>query len=542
MSVLKLKLTTMSKDIVHKINLKIDARQFEEALTLIYPLFRQEFDFGDQQNTLLGCTLACSLIDIGGENLEEKPIQEGVRFFEEHHQSLSAFISKSSIEYYIGNGKGNLFKVANKGVRNFHFSPENIDLLCQAKDHYWRAYKLSRPHETGLQVQVLVNLANTLNTSGRVAEAMQYFDLALQKHPGFPQALASRAEALLWLVRLSRSHTIHLLWQITNGYKIAASKLDLPSWRVEEIKLSTEPLRKELEKHDFSEEDIIQDFQETIKEATSHSDYQLFCIFENLILSEHALYCPCIASSKDNLVVSSVSIGGDFVPRMEHILNRLKSEYSLARTLYYQSATGKGAGLEIFDIATFTELYEDESIGIRTEMLRSSFRLCFGILDKIAFAICELFDLADPKEVIYFESFWRPRGRLSDKQKQRWKKINSINNPSLLALYSQATDLNSKSGEWGIFKSWRNSLEHRIMTLTLDEGSFSDIYGVLNKDADTLNVKYADFKEKTLHLLQLTRSAIFNFVFCVRQEGAKYTNESAGSNLTISLSDKLTHH
>src|ERR1035438_9470427 len=35
-------------------------------------------------------------------------------------------------------------------------------------------------------------------------------------------------------------------------------------------------------------------------------------------------------------------------------------------------------------------------------------------------------------------------------------------NPSLVALYSQATDL-GKDGEWAIFKTWRNDLEHRFL-------------------------------------------------------------------------------
>lgn len=535
-------LMSMSKNIVHEINLKIDVRQFKEALALIYPLFVQEFDFEDQQSVLLGCTLAGFLIDIGGESLEEKPIREGIKFFENHYQILSIFISKSSIEYNIGNGKRNLFKVVNKEVENFHFSPENIELLCQAKDHYWRAHKLSDSCKSDLEIQILVNLANALNTSGRVIEAIQYFDLVLRKLPDFPQAIASRAEALFWLGRISGTYTIHMLWQIMNDYEIAASNPNIPAWKSEELKQSAEPFRKEIEKHGYSEEDVVQDLRETIKEAMSHSDYRIFCISENLTLSEHALYCPCIASSKDDLVISSVSVGGKFVPRMEHILNRLKSEYSLARTLYYQSKIETKADLEVFDIATFTELYEDEAIGIKTEMLRNSFRLCFGILDKIAFAICELFDLADHKEVIYFESFWRPRGKLNEKQKQRWEKINSINNPSLLALYSQATDLNSKLGEWRIFKSWRNALEHGIMALTLHEETFSDIYGVLSEDDAALKVEYTYFKEKTLHLLQLTRSAIFNFVFCVRQEGLKYADKSVLDNFTVFFSDKLSHY
>ena len=52
-----------------------------------------------------------------------------------------------------------------------------------------------------------------------------------------------------------------------------------------------------------------------------------------------------------------------------------------------------------------------------------------------------------------------------EKQKTRWQKINNILNISLLALYTQATDLNNKDGEWSIFKEWRNNLEHSHLNL-----------------------------------------------------------------------------
>lgn len=155
-------------------------------------------------------------------------------------------------------------------------------------------------------------------------------------------------------------------------------------------------------------------------------------------------------------------------------------------------------------------------------MLRTSFRLCFGILDKIAHAICELFDISDPDEPLAFERFWKPRGkRLSQKQQERWGKINAIENYSLLALYSQATDLNSYSGEWGDFKKWRNALEHEILILTNGSGKPIDPFKAISSSRRIVAVDYNEFKNTTIHLLQLTRSAIFNFVFCVRTEAEK---------------------
>jgi hypothetical protein len=282
----------------------------------------------------------------------------------------------------------------------------------------------------------------------------------------------------------------------------------------------------------------VHDLEETKAEAVSHSSYRKFCLENKLCLSEHALYCNCIGAGNDNITIpkSSATIGGVYIPKMEFILNRLKSEFAIARLMYYESCMKdlkrwEGYEKEVY----FTELYENESIGIYPEMLRTSFRLCFGILDKTSYGVCELFNLAEPDEPIAFERFWKPQGKnLSKKQQERWDLINSINNYSLLALYSQATDLNSKTGEWRDFKEWRNSLEHEILFLkNVSYSEKQDLFGSLKFSRPILFVDYSEFREKTLHLLQFARAAIMYFVFCVRMEGEK-DNKKLGIPITLS--------
>ncbi len=156
------------------------------------------------------------------------------------------------------------------------------------------------------------------------------------------------------------------------------------------------------------------------------------------------------------IATSGTPVTGDHVPRLEHILNRLKAEFGTARLLYYQATTDQSWDLHEHEI-TYAELFEGETVSMRTELLRTSFRLCLGILDKIALGICELYDVADPHEKLYFESFWQPSAR-KGKAGDRWTTLTAKSkNPALVALYSQA-DLRI-DGEWAQFKAWRNDLE-----------------------------------------------------------------------------------
>ena len=85
---------------------------------------------------------------------------------------------------------------------------------------------------------------------------------------------------------------------------------------------------------------------------------------------------------------------------------------------------------------------------------------------------------------------------------------------NLTALYSIACDLNKKNGEFGFYKKWRNKLEHGVFSLT--KSKYNEKLFESNMFIETTSEE--NFEAKTKHLLQLTRSAIFSFVFCARNE------------------------
>lgn len=513
-------------------------QKYEIAIELIKERLEKAIDIKNPTGSLLKAKLAGFLIDIGSERQIESIVRDGIEIYNKNKKYFSKFIHESSIEYNLGNAKSGLFRIQ-RITPTFEFNPENIGILTEAKNHYWRAYKLLPKNDIGLKKQLLTNLANTLDSSCRVVEALQYYDQVLNEDPGFPQANASRGQALIWLNHICGSYSVNQIWQAMNNYAIASKSKNVPDWYIKQWKEEKDRLQNELVKHGQTGEDIEHDIALTRTEANLHSAYRKFCLKNSLCLSGHSLYCNCIGADRDNLTIpkSSGPIGGDDVPKMELRLNRIKSEYAIARLLFYESSEVNQSKWEPYnEEVSFTELYEDEAVGHCPEMLRTSFRLCFGILDKIAHAVCELFDLSDQNEPLSFERFWRPRGKgLSKKQKERWERINKIENFPLLALYSQATDLSSQVGEWSNFKDWRNALEHENLILTQLSDKPLDIYGALDSSPKVLLVNYTEFREKTLHFLQLTRSAIFNFVFCVRVEGEK---QLTGRGVSITLYPK----
>jgi hypothetical protein len=467
------------------------------------------------------------LIDIGTEAFIFEASINGLKIYLEYETIFRKMTLEFYVEYNFGNAKKSIFNL--RRIKE-GYNEDTIRILNEAKNHYWKSYKLCQNFKNDIEPFILVNLGTSLSACGRIVEALQCFDSVISKYSKFPNAHACRSDELVWLNNLSQNVlTINLIYQITNGFDIASQSKELPSSLINIFLEKKNYFKKMLEEHNHTKESVHKDLIETEEESKMHSNYRKFCISNHLCLSEHSLYCNCIGARRDDLAITPTHepLSAVFLPPMEQMLNRLKSEFSIARLLLYKSyAEANEQELETFDSeVVFVELFDGEEIGTKSEMLRTSFRLCFGILDKIAMAVCKLFDLDEENENIYFESFWKPKGN-SEKKSNRWKKIIEIQNISLFALYTQAHDLNTNSGEWRKYKKWRNLLEHNFMILTDSKNDSTDKFNIEMLNSFVERIDYNEFKERTLHLLQLTRSAIFNFTFMVRKEAKKINNKS----------------
>ncbi|WP_252151817.1 LA2681 family HEPN domain-containing protein [Acinetobacter sp. ANC 4862] len=228
------------------------------------------------------------------------------------------------------------------------------------------------------------------------------------------------------------------------------------------------------------------------------SHFRKWCIEKNLTLNIHGMYCSCIANERDNLTLLEGVVSSKNILQYEQYLNRIKAEFSLVRVLYYESKFTDSSKCD-FE-SCYSELNDQEIINIRSEKLRTCFRLCFSILDKLAIFLCHYFSLSIDKNTA-FNNFWYKNKAILE------SKINF----GLIAINSLIYDLNEKDGQFGFYKVWRNSLEHHILFLVPD--SFD-----LSNDSTHTYVKISEFENSLQNLLQFTRSAIFSTVFAIVED------------------------
>lgn len=512
---------------------KLDSGNCEEARELL----DSSSDFfaknGINESNIIEPQLASAYIEYGNDCNCLKTLDKGIELFEkfEANQGLSP-----ELAYNLGNGWSARFK--KEQITWSNFRPNNIANLLRAKQYFWTAFKLFDFQKS----QLLVNLANTLRDCGRISEAVRFYDKVLSVDSQFHMATYHKSIALSMLNDISSSYSVQMLKIMYKSFKICSHEENLPVTLRQLSQQYVKALGVHIIELGYDPEENSEDEEQTSSEFSEHSNYRKWCLENHLSLCEHAIYCNCYGAQKDDLTIppTTGSIGGDFVPRMELYLNRIKSEFVTARHLYYLSINEDPTNALFKDELRFTELFDGEIIGPKSEMLRLSFRMCFGVLDKIAQAICELFDLADNNEIIYFESFWKPSGRnLSANKLERWGKLNKIENISLVALYTQATDLNTAKGDFPELKKWRNALEHELLFLVDKNDTTQNLLNVISVDKGDLTVDIQEFTDYCDLLLQQTRSAIYNFVFCVRKEGEKYRSRGDEPPFEFNMKDSI---
>lgn len=497
----------------------IDRGEFEEAferVKILFSLISNIID-RDANHFVMLSNIASLFIDIGHMNHNIEASKEGLKIMEENESELINVLGRSTFYYNLGNAKTNFIKIDNSLDISHNQSFLDIEYLVEVKSYHWKAIKFSLEDEGRVIPEYIVNLGNVLKRQFRLIESLDCYDKVNKLNLDIPQAWINKSESLVLLNQISTTYTVQMLQQIKEGYEKVLSSNNIPYIWFEHYQKHIDYWSEKINEICLEEQiDIDEhDRQQTIKEYESLTEFRRFCLDNNLSLSEYGLYCKCAGSARDNLTIPTLTgITGDFVVPMEMVLNRLKSEFSFARRLYYEYVMKKTPN-ELQYESCFSELFNDEVLGLDVEKLRTSFRLCFGILDKIGVAICELYNLYPPNNNVSFQSFWQ-----LDRNNRR-EKFEEIKTSSLLALYSIATDLNDrKDGEWAFYKAWRNDLEHKFVVIHKNNEP-SDVYNSYDCMEGMVFIKESEFIQHLKQLLQLTRSAIFSFVFMVREEALK---------------------
>lgn len=510
----------------------IDKGQFEESYELCLYLKELLEEVSNSTKPDFSSTLyrlGMLFVDLGNMASNNKAAELGVKIMES--EFFAKILTRDSYYYNLGNAKSNL--IQNSSRCQINTDVELIKQLVEVSSLFFKAILSCRKQSVDSQPEYLVNLAINLQKQYRFPEALALYDQVIAMDLDIPQAWTNRSECLSVISQINNSSSIKQGREIALGFRNASKSNKLPPQWAKSYLIRAEKIDSDTEKYCLDMGIEVEDDSHIDEdEYQSLTEYRKWCLDNFLSLSEHGLYCKCYGSARDNLIIplSTRGLVGDFIYPMEKVLNRLKSEFGLARLMLYEYKT---TDIDCFveDEACYSELYDNELLGINIEKLRVAFRICFGVLDKIANAIELLFNF-QTKGNIYFPTFWR-----LDKQ-ERLEKFEALNNVGLIGLYSIACDLNHHAkGELSFYKQWRNALEHSFVFVYENEKP-ENTGNSLAYYEEPVFISEFEFVESVEHVLQLTRSAIFSFVFAVRIKAEKEALEDTPDILITKKSIK----
>ncbi|RTL13434.1 MAG: hypothetical protein EKK54_00135 [Neisseriaceae bacterium] len=300
-----------------------------------------------------------------------------------------------------------------------------------------------------------------------------------------------------------------------------------------------------LQENEHVEDDIcaLQDTGSKDLFRKSEQQYRTWCLENVLFLNHMNDLVFSYFDAKDTITFPSYatkfSEGCKFMkPHFAIAFANIKREFCFARYLSYEGVGKKYPKFEEKDLKLASDHYNSDYSG-KAERLKTSFKLAFGVLDKLVNLLISFLKL--DKEKIAKTKNCRT---IEFKPKFFEIHLNSFlqSNKYIKALYFVSCELNNDSmfnqdnikkdvllGEAKYYKNLRNNLEHNwvhVLEFILD-------------DEQCCEQDYADYIESeqlendTIKVLKLVRSCIIYLVFAVQLE--ENNRQSDGKSISLEI-------
>jgi tetratricopeptide (TPR) repeat protein len=373
----------------------------------------------------------------------------------------------------------------------------------------------------GRVCQILTNLGNALSAVGRIVEALEYWNRALQKIPSFPMALGNRGHGLSYyagiLYDVGHQH-VFLQHAHADLSEVLSPKLrrylegnaheafEHTKARIEAY-LPQDHLKEAHDVHSFS----LGDYEEEVA-------YRKWCLEYRLFLNPLNDLGPHAIAARDVFSQPSITTGLNEGPYYLGLYNQMKQEFVSARYLYYEGTHTQGPHYSDMGVRLYNTL-DYPAYSLSAEKVKAAFRAAYSLFDKTAFFLNRYLELSIPEKRITFRTFWYER---QEKKRGLGPLFREMQNWPLRGLFWLGKDLyedepgfrEATEPDAQELAEVRNHLEHKYLKL------HEDLNDMTRAMTDTLafSVYRYNFETKTLRLLKMVRAALIYLSLAIHQE------------------------
>lgn len=421
--------------------------------------------------------------------------------------------SQAQIYYSIGTTYGDLESLApersseetkNNQIYYLRKSISLIELDELCKPEYL-------PYVTGLKLNLYTNYANALDHIGRKIAAIEQYKKVLTIKTDFGMALGNLGITYFhYGILVSDPSHRDYLNHFAYDYLNKAIYSNDPSL----YEAAKDIFKSTLNRYDSNYIKQVLSVPLTISQYTyanpEEYTYRRWTLDNQLFLNPlNDLPVAEFYFAADVLQLPNIITNIDDKPIFHGMFNQFKQEYGFARYQYYRSLEVPvdvhyaDKDMYLLNLADYPQY------SIRLEKLKSSFRILYSMLDKVAFFINSYFNLGIKERDVSFHTIWlkEKKGRNGYKYKNT---LNPDENFALASLYWISKDfyqklLDSPNPQAKHLSELRNALEHKYVKVYWEMLSAKP-----NKEFDdlALYVSESELKEQTLILLKLIREVI----------------------------------
>lgn len=454
-------------------------------------------------------------------------LSKGLEFAKK--MNVSNFSNEEKTHYYYNVSNGWEYKLQLSSTPN-DIKFNNDELINTILNIRLALIYCDFPNCEFMKSQLFVNLGNTFSHLGRSSEAIPLWEMALECNPNFGMAIGNLGFGVFHYGKVMPSST-HMV--IFSQYAYKKLKAALSSEDVYlDAKNAFQDLIKSIEdvigsknlNHNFNLEN------HSLGESSLEIKYREWSLQNKLFLNYlNDIYTLPIAGH-DCLELPSITMKINEPLVFHDIFNQIKQEFISARYFVY---TGLKADVPHFADKgnTITNTLDFSQYSLNIETLKSGFRMCYSIFDKIAVFINKYFDLEIPIHRVNFSKIWY----IYDKQgkpKDLKEQIKSSENWILRGLYWLSRDIyydeiGTADPEAQDIAKIRNYVEHKSFKIgNVDKMEETN-------DGLTLVVNREYFEDKCLKTLKIVRAAIIYLSLAVHlSEGKKSLD---GNTVPITL-------
>ena len=394
--------------------------------------------------------------------------------------------------------------------------------------------------------QILTNLANKLSSVGRIIEAIELWDRAIDLEPRFAMALGNRANGLQSYSECLYDPGHYSVFQLAafDGFKEAASKTAFFESDGGAALRKRFSERKKTINEKFDIEGIRDDLNKTqhsLGRSKAERSYRKWVLENRLFVNPLNDLGALNIASHDVLTLPPITLSLDkhtsaLPPPIIGFFNQIKQEFVSARYFFFEGVQSDKAHFSDKGVLLYNTLdYPSHTLAV--EKMRAAYRLAYSLFDKIAYFLNHYLEAGWPDEKVNFRNLWHEQ-KGKDPKPIRKIFVNRENWP-LRGLYWLSKDLfepdfkQTTEPDAEALADIRNFLEHKYLQL-------HESWGLVAVDEDQLktgpgyHLSRDEFEAKTLRILKLARAALIYLSFAVHREEYVRHLESS-ENLTASI-------